>query len=66
MTGRKPVTEMSGAEFAQLTARLSRTALTEMVRFLHGYTADGTEIALACAERVQQLMAEQRAARCPS
>lgn len=66
MTARKPVPQMSDAEFAAQLRKLSREDLATMVRFLRGWAPDGTEAALACAERIQQLMAEQRAARCPS
>lgn len=66
MTARKPVGQMDDAEFAGTLRKLSREDLATMVRFLRGWTPDGTEAALACAERIRQLMAEQRAARCGS
>ena len=66
MTARKPVPQMTGGEFAEQLRKLSREDLAIMVKLLRGWTPDGTEVALACAERVRQLVAEQRAARCPS
>jgi hypothetical protein len=57
MQERKTVAEMSDSEFSATITALSRADLEHMVNFLRGWTPDGTELALASAERVNAILA---------
>ena len=66
MPERKPVPEMTSAEFGDQLKKLSRPELEMMLHFLFGWTRDGAEAALSNAERLHRLTEEQRTARCPA
>ena len=66
MPERKPVPQMTSAEFDAELKKLSRPELETMLHFLRGWTPDGAEAALASAERLHRLTEEQKTARCPA
>ena len=66
MPERKPVPQMTSAEFDAELRKLSRPELELMLAFLHGAAPENTDAALAMAERLHRLTEEQKTARCPA